>query len=174
MLFKKQTPVAKGKPAAAPSAATAAVNELTLDFSKLGATSMMTTEDHSAGDVVKKGILKIGPFVGLISRDKIATKPGLVYRCEFQVKALQDSKNGLPNNFFIGPVPRDEKGNVLDWWKQQRPIKVSEKIRKGHVDLQMPEGTVAVHIGILGNWAHPGPAGNGQIGVVWMRLSRVA
>lgn len=135
---------------------------------------MMTTEEHSAGDVVKKGMLNIGPFVGLISREKIATNPGVLYRCEFQVRALQDSKNGKPNNFFIGPVPRDENGKVLDWWKQQPPIKMSEKIRKGRVDLRMPEGTTAVHVGILGNWADPAPAGNGRIGLLSVKLSRVA
>ena len=157
------------------SAASAAPGrEIVADFRNEGIVAWRHVYNaQTAIGVIDNGVYQVGRNHNALSRAHLIASRGRAYRVHFRVAALADSTNGGKNNFFVGPMYLDVEGKVVGWYREQPPISVAEGERTGTVDSVPPANAATVHIGVMGNYAKEGQAGDGVIAFSELRLVEV-
>ncbi|WP_147372617.1 hypothetical protein [Henriciella mobilis] len=157
----------------APAPEPRAAETISLDFST--PTELTFEPEQSYEDAVVEGELLLLPMHAVKSVQTMAVRAGDAVKWSTTVHAVQDPTNGLPNNFFIGPIGLNAAGEVVQWWPAHDPITVQD----GEVTLQgewiAGESVETVQIGLHGNWAeNQPPAGDGVIAVSDVEITRPA
>jgi hypothetical protein len=166
--------VSRSSLADSPAARTPAPREIVADFHAHGV-EVWRHPNNPTGPTgaIDDGAYRLGRHHNAYSVAHWPAIAGHAYRVHFRAAALADSTNGGKNNFFVGPMYLDAEGKVVGWYKEQPPISVAEGQRTGTVESVAPANAATVHIGVMGNYAKEGQAGDGVIAFAELRLVEV-
>ena len=157
---------------ATPAPETRAAETISLDFST--PTGLTFEPEQSYEDAVLEGELLLLPMHAVKSVQTMPVRTGDTIKWSATVHAVSEPTNGLPNNFFIGPIGLNATGEVVQWWPSLEPIAVEDGEVTVQGDWVVGEAVETVQIGMHGNWTAEPPVGNGIIGVSSVKITRPA